>query len=389
VGAFRIAFGLGLLTIVLRHPISEDWNWTQLALVAVLAAFTAGLWVQPTYALACAGLLAWAVEQSRGNNGHPYGALMIALLALLAAPWGDAWSVDGWLRARAGRPPRARSSVAYGYAIWIPGVALSIGFLAAAAAKLRESGVDWIANGTVKYHFLTDSPSAVVDWGTRLGFYPLLAVVVSAAAIALEAVVIAGALSRVYWRRALAGILAASALLGFWLFQGLFWPGWWVLLLSFLPWHRLAAVPAPTPALSPGWRRAQAMALIAVVVQQIVVSATRLEMSPFLSAYDMYSSTYASAAEYEADAGLSYWLVARDTAASLEPCGVSREVAEAWLDESRRDRDPEAARAAAACFVKERGRQLIVEGHRTRVDWTRWRLGDDERQVLGGPFPWE
>jgi hypothetical protein len=102
----------------------------------------------------------------------------------------------------------------------------------------------------------------------------------------------------------------------------------------------------------------------------------------------MYSTSYASPSAYEAAAGYSYWLVARGGGVGRRSCAVSRAVAEAWLDQRRRDRDPEAVRAAAACFGERPERQLTVEGRRTRIDWIRWRLAGEERVVLGGPYQW-
>jgi hypothetical protein len=388
----RIALGLALWVIVAWQPISDDSTWIQFALLTALAAFVVGFQARVSYAIACAGLVVWAIVHSSRSNAHPYSALVLAMLAWLAAPWGEAWSIDAWRRRKTGRPAVARSGVEYGYVTWLPGVVLGVCFLAAAAAKLRESGVAWITNGTVKYHFLSDSPGAVVAWGPQLGLYPALAVAVSAAAVAIEAVVIVGALSRVYWHRAVTGALAGAILIGFGLFQGLFWPGWWVLLLSFLPWHLAGdrsrlATPAPAGQTSM-LKLAQVIAVAAVVLQQLVVSAARIEVAPIFSTYDMYSSTYASPSEYETDAGLSYWLVTRSGGATRRSCAVSRAAAEAWLDEGRRDRDPEAARAATACFGERPARQLTIEGRRTRVDWRYWRLAFDERVVLGGPFWW-
>ena len=34
-------------------------------------------------------------------------------------------------------------------------------------------------------------------------------------------------------------VFVLSLLVGFEVFQGLWWPAWWILLLSFLPWHLL------------------------------------------------------------------------------------------------------------------------------------------------------
>ena len=91
-GAFRVVLGLLLLAIVIRQPISDDSTWTQAALLAALAAFVAGFQARVSYGLACAGLVVWAMAgrrttttpMTRWSWRWPW----------LAAPWGDAWSLD-------------------------------------------------------------------------------------------------------------------------------------------------------------------------------------------------------------------------------------------------------------------------------------------------------
>ena len=41
----------------------------------------------------------------------------------------------------------------------------------------------------------------------------------------------------------------------------------------------------------------------------------RIEASPVLSTYDMYSTTYGSPADYEHNAGQAYWIVGLDQTA--------------------------------------------------------------------------
>ena len=106
----------------------------------------------------------------------------------------------------------------------------------------------------------------------------------------VEAVVIVGALATDYRLRAASGVAAAAILSGFLLFQGLFWPGWWVLALSFLPWHVFDGTRAATvaPRRWSALRVAQVTVLVALFVEQLVVSVLRLEKPPALSVYDMY-----------------------------------------------------------------------------------------------------
>lgn len=110
--------------------------------------------------------------------------------------------------------------------MWVPGLVLGTSLAAAALAKLRVGGLGWITNGTVKYHFLTDSPQAPVDWGLRIAHYDSLAILMSFGAVAIEACAIVGLCSTRYRYRVAAGAATLALLIGFELFQGLFWPAW-------------------------------------------------------------------------------------------------------------------------------------------------------------------
>jgi len=197
-----------------------------------------------------------------------------------------------------GRAPRATPHE-YGFPIWAPSFVLGLAFAAAAFAKLFQGGVGWIRNGTVKYRFLSDRArrSSIGACG-RFGMTPSRCCFHSPA-IAVEVLVIVGVLARRYVSRLAAGVASLGLLSGCALFQGIVWPGWWVLLLSFLPWHRVGvAAPSAAPA---SWTRPlyPAAVVLVLIALQTVVSLFRLELSPVLSAYDMYSTTYASPADFE------------------------------------------------------------------------------------------
>ena len=339
---FRIVFGFALLAIVLQRPVDAAWaadpsnalSPAHLALLALFvdpgivsalapwiaacgALFICGFFTRTAFALTTVGVFAWAILYTIRTTYHTISALLVALVCLQWARWGDAW-----LRRHRGDAPAA--SRAYGYTTWIPGVVLGLIFVAAAFAKLRDSGLAWILNGTVKYHFLSDSRQAMVDWGLQLGQYDAVAVALSFGAIAIESLVILGALSRRYVYRLIAGAASLALLAGFTLFQGLFWPGWWILLLSFLPWHLVRRASAGTEQS----RNAPAGVVLGLIVLQLGVSLTRLEVSPFLSTYDMYATTYASPAEYEQKSGDAYWLVATDPDGTRRQCRISRREAD-------------------------------------------------------------
>jgi hypothetical protein len=395
---FRVLFGLALLAIVLQRPVDPAWADTPAnalspvhrALVRLFAGqsgianalapwiavcgalFIGGLFTRTAFALTTLGVLAWAVLYTTRTTYHTISAMLVALLCLQGVRWGDAWSVDAWRRRSTGL--KLAPARAYGYVTWLPGFVLGLIFFAAAFAKLRDSGLAWILNGTVKYHFLSDSRQAMVDWGLQLGRHHGVAVVLSFGAIAIESLVIAGALSQRYSFRFLAGAASLALLSGFTLLQGLFWPGWWILLLSFLPWH-LVGRPASGAAVPVAALRAPAAVALALIVVQLGVSLTRLEVSPFLSTYDMYATTYASPAEYEQKSADTFWLGATDGSGVRRQCRISRREADVITGLATAS-DPDRIRdeAIRRCFGEATHMtDMAVEGSRVRVDWDRWR----------------
>lgn len=378
VAAFRILFGSALLAIVITNPVPAVLPW----LLFWGVAFVAGAAARVSFVMLAAGMLAWAAQVTTGNGHHPVSALLLALIGLSLSHWGDTWSVDAWLARRRGASPPARDAREYGYTYWIPGAVLGVAFAAAALAKLRDSGLVWITNGTVKYHFLTDAANAPFDWGVQVGRYPALAVALSFSAILVEGTLILFACAHAYRARAAAGLAAAGLLLGFYAFQGLFWPGWWILLLSFLPWHLITdatrTVPVPAPVGRALVTRLQPVMVILLLLQQVVVSGLEIELEPALSTYDMYSTTYPDAEAYETHLGFSYWLVA--------PSGRQCRIDEAAAERVRRIVDAPAALrgdpAVRGCVGDTVG-GLRLERRRPRVDWARWTLLEPTREALG------
>jgi hypothetical protein len=403
---FRIVFGSALLFFLLRRPVDGLWaidpsnsisgvhRWLLQIFVAVPSIadwiapwvalwgvlFIAGAWARVAFAMLTLGAMLWALLYTTQTTYHTISALLLTLLCLQWGRWSDAWSVD----ARRTGPPGPVSPQEYGFTVWAPGFVLGVVYLAAAIAKLRDGGVAWILNGTVKYHFLSDSPQAAVDWGLRLGRYHWVAVLLSFSAIAIEALVIAGVLSRAYRYRALAGLGALGLVSGFSLLQGLFWPGWWLLLLSFLPWHLVPSRESPraVPAAPP--RPAVVRVIVGFLAVQCAVSLARLEVSPLISAYDMYATTYASPAEYEQKAGEQYWIVATDDRGTRDECRISPDEVEALgkpvygpLDRGRVFDVLQRCFAPAARF-----NDVAVEAQRVRVDWDAWRLDAPQRTKL-------
>jgi hypothetical protein len=391
-------------------PHLADWIGPWLLFWGAL--FVIGAMARVSFAMIAAGAVAWALVHTTKVGAHAVGALMLALLALIWSRWGDAWSVDAWRRRRRGGlpdrgaglpdarragldgPPGGASRV-YGYTIWVPGFVLGVVFASAAASKLADGGLAWILNGSVKYHFLSDSAQAATDWGLRVGLHPGLAVVLSLGAVALETFVIVGACSGKYSLRLAAGVAAACLFSGFVLFQGVYWYAWWLLLLSFLPWH-LAGSGAPAVRAEPAGAAArswlpyaQAAVALAIVGQQAIALAGHVELDPIVARYDMYSNTHASPDEYEAGMGMTYWVLASFEDGTTGSCRVDGgdvdrlTRADSAAGEERASID----RLLARCLGSSNPlRQISLEGRRSVIDWDSWRVDGQTRMPIAGPI---
>jgi hypothetical protein len=307
------------------------------------ALFIVGFCTAISFACFTAAFLLWACVYTLGTSAHAVASLQVAMICLVAARWGDAWSVDAWLRRLRRQSPTRSHGTRYGFAIWIPRLVLGVTFLAAAWSK-TGGGPAWILNGSVKYHFVSDLNYAWVDWGLRLTQYHWIAVAMSAFAVVVELLLITAAFARSDTYRLMLAAATLTLFGGFAIFQGVLWWSWWILLLAFLPWQRIRA-DVGSPATLQTFRPVHVAVVIVVLAQQLVVSATSFEARPLLSAYDMYSATYRTAEEYENATNLVYRVVAYDN-------GTRRELPSCTVD----DRTAAALPAAAAGAPAERAR---------------------------------
>lgn len=338
VGFFRIVLAAALVwALIASGPISPampsdlqrdpgpfaGWEWARAlalhegagaamhaALLAAIVVFGAGLFTRA--ALVATALLATvtAMVLLQRQSAHDWGLPVVILWLITIVPWGDGLSVDALVRRRRGRPLPARSSSEYGLAVWIPGFALGVAFLAAAFAKLDTSGLSWIADGAVRYHFIEDARQAPVDWGLRIAVSDTWSRLASLAAVGLEASVILHVFARGWRARMVFGLLAALLLTGFFLFQGVTWRLWWVWLLAWLPWEPWVAWmrgrasrdrwERSAAGHSVGPRRWQIAVLSAFALQQVIFSGIHLEFEPFASDYGMYAFTWPSREAFEA-----------------------------------------------------------------------------------------
>ncbi len=405
VAAFRMAYGLAMFVAVARLEIAPlageaqrqiDWvarldviralsasasgaSAVQTALLAALALFALGLVPRLALVAAASLLTVFTGIMVTRTSVHDWGLPTVAMWLMTLAPWdqgvGLSWAWRRW-RGRPERPPAAPA----GLVLWLPGLALGVALLAAAFAKLDTSGLGWITDGAIRYHFLEDAADAPVDWGVRIAASDRAAVLLSFGAIATEALIwlvvfVRGPLARLSF-----GAAGAALLGGFFLFQGVFWPAWWILLLAFLPWE--AAIDRLTRrGATPARRRTGAAAAthplgrVAVagigifVLQQIVVSTLRIESEPLLSNFPMYAYSWTSREAFDAHlaAQTRRYLLSADglTAGELdgrlEQVPGALAVIEAAIGRAINRRSPTGAQRRELALVSTRYRALYGE----------------------------
>lgn len=311
---FRLALGIAIVWFIWRDPFravsvsasgESGFNLTaaapvrwlaenealvnEIRLVAMVAAlvFAIGLLPRLTFAITIAGCLAWVWAVTATSGAHPYSVLILPLLALLTVRWDAAPPL--YHRTDDHGPAERR----LGFAPWVMCLMLGLAFAAAAWSKVRD-GSEWVSRGNAKFAWVTDAREAKVTWGLWLAAQPRLSVALSAAVVAIESVVVVAAFTRSRWLRLGLGAAALGLLLGFDLLQGVFWPAWWIALLGFVPWDGLWTADRPARGDHAGSpvTAGQAIWVVFLVAQQVVVSATSTEIHPIASRYDMYSTLH-------------------------------------------------------------------------------------------------
>jgi hypothetical protein len=220
----------------------------------------------------------------------------------------------------------------------------------------------------------------------------------------MEAAVITTAFVRNQWYRLAVGAAAVPLAGGFYLFMGVFWPSWWILLMALLPWqwisHRFGPalesmevtreIPSRGPeASSSGWLRAVQLALVVVVVtQQLVSSGLKVERVPIFSWYDMYSSTYESPEHWAASRSPDYHLAlltdrGRTELPACDPYPAFVRAFERALEGSAeaRERIWNALRACDEDLTDVRN--VTLEGDMQIFDWNRLAFGASQTFTLG------
>jgi hypothetical protein len=426
-GIFRVLFGLAVLMFFEAHAVDASrlapsfdsqvegplhatviqWlrerpfvvDWLAPWLLVTGIAFTAGLLTRVTYPLFVAAALIWAFVAVSFDSTHPHSTLILTLVALLPSRWGDGFSVDRWLgRARKAREPGRH----YGYSVWVPGLVVGVAFAAAAWSKLAgpDGWTAWVMNGTVKYHFITDSVNAPVDWGLQLAAHPRLAILASFGTIAIEALAITAAFSRGEAYRLAMGLASLGLVAGFRLFMGVLWLGWWIPLLGFLPWQRISQVRSvrlqadqlgPAEAGHYVLPAAQVVTIVFLLGQQIVVSAVRIERAPMFTNYPMYAYTFASAEEFNAWIPPVYRIVVTTDQGVMElRCHANEDLVEQMKAALGGSAESAATvwSAVRACRGEDlsRARTLSVEEDHPVFDWNRLQFTVTRAAVVHGPL---
>jgi hypothetical protein len=265
--------------------------------LAAAGALTLGLWTRIAAAVLWCGLFLLIGASLTTSGNHTWGAPWVALFGLLLTPLGNAWSLDSVVHRSRGRAESTGPAPIYGFAIWWIGLVLGLAFVAAAYAKVDQSGLAWATGGAIRYHFVEDASHAPVAWGLWIAGRPALAVALSTTGLLVEALFILVIFCRRDAYRAAFGAAFLAMHAGFFLFQGVLWLPWIAMSLAFLPWQtasrRLQQAVEPAPPRST-LRPAHALAVVVLVTQQAYASARMFEYEPLLSHFPMYSATFSS-----------------------------------------------------------------------------------------------
>jgi hypothetical protein len=328
-GAYRLALGLALAAAVASEvPASVpldlqrgtswlarlDWirglaanaeaiDTVRSGTIILFLAFAIGLWSRAALVLAAVALTIFIAIGLTAKAMHDWGLPLVTVWTLAVVPWHDSVGAQMWIARRLGRPLRPVSASSRGLAVWLPGLTIGIALVAAAFAKLDTSGLAWITGGAVRFHFVEDAAHAPVSWGLWIARSSAAAVAMSAIAILIEGTFWLVTLTSRAAVRAVFGFVGVSLLIGFYVFQGVFWPAWWALFLAFVPWSivdRTRESDGPADGHIGKIPTLAAAAVALIVLQQPIVSALRFESEPFVSDYSMYAYTWPSVAAFDA-----------------------------------------------------------------------------------------
>lgn len=334
---FRATFGLGLLYMLLvyepirakafdlrqPHGPFADAEWVyalatnhtaasafQFLACAAAILFILGVFARAAYVVVVSMMFIHVLMILTRVSAHDWDLPIVTLIAMTIVPWGEAPPV--WTLRHSWRALGARrlASQACGFAVWFPGLMVGLAFAAAAYAKVGRTGIQWITNGTVRYHFVEDGRNAPITLGLWIAAHTELSIFLSLIAVLAEAVFVLIVFAR-GWRVRLAfGLMGASMMAGFTLLQNVAWWPWRILFLAFLPWTLLKSsdetvVAAPDRA-GGGATVAQPRDLtwvhgalvFSLIGVQVWASWKKVELEPVISNFPMYAYTWSSPEEF-------------------------------------------------------------------------------------------
>jgi hypothetical protein len=401
---FRALLGIAFLCILLYEPVRAvarpdqraysalaDLQWLRalaasetgtfaLQVIGCTAAalFALGIRAHLAYLVLVTVLLLHATILLESRGVHDWNVAIVTLLAMVVVPWGSAPPL--WRAVRSRRQPPDATSVShrYGFAIWLPGLTLGLAYVAAAYAKLSRSGLDWITSGAVRYHFVEDGRNTPFTLGLWVATQPAAAVTLSFLAVLVEATFIIVVFVSSWRGRMGFGLAALGLMAGFYVFQGIHWLPWLILLAAFLPWNRRHARRVPTTGNDLTW---QHMAVVAVVVAaQMYASYNRIEMEPLLSDYPMYSNTYESPEQFDRSMGRvryeSQGVDITDQVETADGADTLREIASDPAQQRQVTQSSQALADFARRFAERYGAapsEIDIIAIRTPFDWQRGR----------------
>jgi len=229
---------LSLPVLAESHLRALHWLW-----LLSLALGSLGLFSRASAVAAfVVGAYLLGVEDSFGRKDHRDMVVVLTLGILAASHAGDAFSIDAWLRRRAGIGPPAPSPE-YRWPAQAVRLTLAAAFFTAGVAKLRHSGLAWVASDNLR-----DLLIEVSYIGFHTGHQPnllfarsaFLCKMLAGATLAIEVLY---PLALVSARARVVLVPASLALLvGFALILGPRFTTWAVLSVVWLPLDRLGSV---------------------------------------------------------------------------------------------------------------------------------------------------
>lgn len=212
-------------------------GWIQTLWKISLAAAAIGIFtrVSAIYA-AVAGVFLLGLANNFGKINHVDGIIAIILCILCVSRIADDLSVDAVIRPRAAKPEE------YGWPLKLVRAMFTLVFFAAAVAKLRASGVQWMTADNIRYlllsHAYTNQPPT--NLGLWIAQSHWLCGILAVGTVALELTMPLALVSeRLRYPLILGSILMQTMIM---LCMGVSFTPFLVAYLAFLPWERWSLI---------------------------------------------------------------------------------------------------------------------------------------------------